>query len=83
MVEPTELEMGRLFQKVDTIIENQGRFLELHEKLDERITEKHEKLSTRLNSVENKIHWYTGGMAAVSATLVFMGDQIRRVFFGH
>jgi hypothetical protein len=75
----TEREMGRLEQKVDTILSNQDRFLELHEKL----AEKHESLQTRIGAVENKIHWYTGGMAAISATFVFMGDQIRRTFLGH
>ena len=79
----TEREMGRLEQKVDTILSNQDRFLELHEKLDNRLSEKHESLQTRIGAVENKIHWYTGGMAAISATFVFMGDQIRRTFLGH
>lgn len=93
-MEITERELGRLEQKVDTVLANQDRFMELHEKLDNRITEKHEKLAnridtidnkfaTRIGSVENKIHWYTGGMATISAAFVFMGDQIRRVFFGH
>jgi hypothetical protein len=79
----TEREMGRLEQKVDTILSNQDRFMEMHEKLETRITEKHETLQSRIGSVENKIHWYTGGMAAISAAFVFMGDQIRRIVFGH
>jgi hypothetical protein len=79
----TEREMGRLEQKVDTILSNQDRFMEMHEKLETRITEKHETLQSRIGLVENKIHWYTGGMAAISAAFVFMGDQIRRIVFGH
>lgn len=72
MPEISEREVGRLEQKVDQIIENQERFMQLHDKLDNRI-----------GSVENKLHWYTGGLAAISATFVFMGEQIRRVFLGH
>jgi hypothetical protein len=72
MAEMTEREVGRLEQKVDTILENQERFMQ-----------KHDKLATRIGSVENKIHWYTGGMAVISASFVFMGDQIRKTFLGH
>jgi hypothetical protein len=79
----TDREMGRLEEKVDTILSNQDRFIELHEKLENKLTEKHESLQTRIGAVENKIHWYTGGMAAVSATVVFMGEQIKRAIFGN
>lgn len=72
MAEISEREMGRLEEKVDTIISNQERFME-----------KHDRLENRIGSVENKIHWYTGSMAVISAGFVFMGDQIRRIFFGH
>jgi hypothetical protein len=79
----TEREMGRLEQKVDTILSNQDRFLELHEKLDNRLSEKHESLQTRLGSVENKLHWYTGSLAAISGTFIFLGEQIKRAIFGN
>lgn len=72
MPEVTEREYGRLENKVDTIIENQERFMKMHEKLEDRI-----------GGVENKLHWYTGSVAAISAVFMFMGDQIRRVFLGH
>lgn len=83
MVEITEREVGRLEQKVDTILENQSRFMDLHEKLDTRLTGKHDHLSSRIGSVENKIHWYTGGMATISAAFVLLGEQIKRALFGH
>jgi hypothetical protein len=78
-----ERDLGRIEGKLDQIIETQQGFVQRHERLDEKITDKHEKLSTRIGAVENKIHWYTGGMAAISAAFVFMGDQIRRIVFGH
>jgi hypothetical protein len=78
-----ERDLGRIEGKLDQIIETQQGFVARHDKLDEKITEKHDKLATRIGSVENKIHWYAGGMAVVSASFVFMGDQIRKTFLGH
>ena len=72
MAEISEREVGRLEQKVDTILENQDRFMAMHDRLEDR-----------LGSVESKLHWYTGSVAAISAMFMFMGDQIRRVFLGH
>lgn len=72
MAEREDYERGRLEQKVDTILENQNRFMQMHEKLEDRI-----------GSVETKLHWYTGSVAAISAMFMFMGDQIRKVFLGH
>jgi len=78
-----ERDLGRIEGKLDQIIETQQGFVARYDKLDEKITEKHDKLATRIGSVENRLHWYTGGVAAISAMFMFMGEQIRRVFLNH
>ena len=57
--------------KLDQILENQSVMIGKHEKLDTRVT-----------TVESKLNWYAGGIAAIVGAYTFAGEKIRAAFLG-
>lgn len=69
MQDDLQRSMGRVESKLDAVLDHQRQYME-----------KHDKLETRIGSVENKLHWYSGIIAASMAGLTVFGEQIRKLF---
>lgn len=71
---------GRLETKVDNILLHQAEARVRYEKLENSISTTNEKVDERFKVLENKLHWYSGGIAAVVAMLTVFGDAVKRFF---
>lgn len=76
----TGRDWGRLETKVDNILTNQAEAKARYEKLEGAIKIADEKVDTRIKTLENKLNWYSGGLAAVVAMLTVFGDAVKRFF---
>ena len=74
--------LGNIEGKLSLILDNQKEFHEKYEKLEAKVEQKFDAVDTRVGRVENKLHWYSGGLATAVGIFTMFGDSIRALFRG-